>query len=365
VCRADLLDVRSRLAVLLLALVVAGCGGSENPRESASNTGATTETAPRPDPQRTRVDEILARLPPFDEPVSEEVDAYRRAMLQGFLGRCATSAGGAEKASFVAANTAVLDGLPAYPRSTRVSEYSIGHKDFNGCPEGLGPYTSYTTYRTYRLGGVHAKKVIDFYRPHLSDWTESSYTVCEQTFTRGEAYVAISACSDHIQLVARALPRVEIPAPPPLPPRPTGEQYPATPDDPATPDAEPTVYTVEPGSTCERSEARGPGGAVPTILPPPPGITARIEDVPSKPGWYPQSIVVEWSLGTVHGDCPPSELILSYPAVTAYTVHEAVHASSGTARMPLLDFVPRPKKLTAATVSVDGTRSRRVAVLIR
>jgi hypothetical protein len=362
--------VLSRIAVLMLVLIVAGCGGTDDPRDAASSTDTTTEpatTTQRPDPQRTRVDAILAELPPFDEPVSKEVDAYRRAMLGAFFGRCGTAAGGADEASFVRANNEILDGLPPYPGSKLGSEYSIGHKDSNGCPEGLGPYTSYTTYRTYGLRGVRAKKVIDFYRPHLSDWTPSSYTSCDQTFTRGEAYVAISACNDHIRLAVKALARVEIPPPPPLPPRPTGEQYPATPDDPAKPDAEPTVYTVGPGATCERGEAWGRDGAVSLILPPPPGITARIENVPYKKegASYPQSIVVEWSLGVVHGDCPPAELLLSYPAVTAYTIHEAVHARSGVTRMPLLDFAPRPKKLTAATISVDGTQSRRVAVLIR
>lgn len=59
------------------------------------------------------------------------------------------------------------------------------------------------------------------------------------------------------------------------------------------------------------------------------------------------------------------ELILSYPTFTAHTVHEAVHAKSGIARLPLLAVGPRPKLLRARVVSVDGHQSRQVAVLLR
>src|SRR5262245_33837025 len=64
-------------------------------------------------------------------------------------------------------------------------------------------------------------------------------------------------------------------------------------------------------------------------------------------------VVVHWSLGTVHGDCPPSSLLLSYHAATRRTLREPVHAASGAARIQWVGPEP-PRKLTALAVSVDG-----------
>ena len=91
------------------------------------------------------------------------------------------------------------------------------------------------------------------------------------------------------------------------------------------------------------------------IIPPPPGLGAEREG---------GKVVVRWTLGTVHGDCPPRELVLGY-APTASTIRQSVHTASVVTRMLLLDGVPPPKKITARAVSVDGTKSRAVAVLVR
>jgi hypothetical protein len=235
----------------------------------------------------------------------------------------------------------------------------------------LGPVLSYETYRRYRLPpSTQPSTVTDFYERSLSGWVKENRDTrpCDREFGRGDASLSLSSCGGALVLNAdhAAYAEKRLPPPPKLPPRPIGEQYPLTTDDPSTPDPDPTEYSVEPGTTCERSVASGREGPVPIIMPPPPGIKAKIVDEPYGSGaaTFDQSIDVEWSLGTIHGDCPPSELILSYPTTTAFTIHEPVHSSSGVVRMPLLDFVPRPKLLRATAVSVDGHRSRQVAVLL-
>jgi hypothetical protein len=46
-------------------------------------------------------------------------------------------------------------------------------------------------------------------------------------------------------------------------------------------------------------------------------------------------------------------------------IHQYVHTASVVTRMRLLDGVPPPTGITARAVSVDGTKSRAVAVLVR
>ena len=175
-----------------------------------------------------------------------------------------------KKKSFVTANRNVLDGVPAVAGAKLATEYSIGHRDNNGCLEATGPYTSYTTYRTFRLpAGTRASKVVAFYQRRLREqWTEAGGTTFERTFTRGEAYVAVRASDESLQLTARARGPVVIPPSPPPPPRPYGAQYPiATGYLDTTP--EPMSYELEPGETCERISS----GDVPSIIiPPTPGI---------------------------------------------------------------------------------------------
>ena len=171
-------------------------------------------------------------------------------------------------------------------------------------------------------------------------------------------YMAVSAAtatsesvtSTMLRLSVRARAPVERPPRAPLPARPFGAQYPIASKYLSTP--VPDVYETDPGETCERVV----GTDVPSIIvPPPPGVSAEIRG---------KQVVVRWSLGTVHGDCPPSELVLSY-ASPASTIHESVHTASGVTRMRLLDGAPPPKTVTARAVSVDRTKSRAVAVLVR
>ena len=344
-----------RLTVLvLLTLVAVGCNGSDDSAslESSPPTTSTTPSDRSSDRPPRTFEELMARLPPFDEPASPDVTAYRKATIDAFFARCLPGSGGADRASFVAANRRVLDSAKVFPGAAFVGEYSIGRRDSNGCPEGTGPVTYYTTYRHYRLPhGTKLETVWTHYERQFPNWLESAVGACEHAYGQGPAYVAVSACNSSLRVLVRARAPAEPPASPELPPRPFGAQYPPAPDYLATPLA--TSYESKPGESCERTT----GADVPSIIvPPPPGIRAEIEG---------KEVVVEWTLGTVHGDCPPSELILSYPAVTAHTIRESVHAGSGVTRMPLLESVPPPTKLTAVAVSVDGVESRRVSVLVR
>ena len=349
------------LILALFILATAACAGSDDKATTeATQPPTTTEAAPAPEntspdtdatPPRT-YRELMGRLPPFDEPASPEVAAWRKATISAFFGRCVSGRGGADKAVFVAANRKILNAAARFPGATLVAEYSIDQRDGNGCPEGTGPATYYTTYRTYRLpAGTKPAAVFVHYERTLAGWLESAATPCERAFGQGPGYVVVSACNGMLRLSAQARAPVKPTPPARPPPRPFGLQYPMAHDYLATP--EPTGDQSEPGETCERVS----GTDVPSIIiPPPPGVSAEIRG---------KEVVVQWDLGTVHGDCPPSELILSYPAMTAYTIHEPVHAASGVTRMPLLESVPRPTKLTAIAVSVDGVESRRVAVRIR
>jgi hypothetical protein len=128
-------------------------------------------------------------------------------------------------------------------------------------------------------------------------------------------------------------------------------QYPLVRNHSRTP--KPTAFESEPGATCERIR----GSEVPSIIiPPPPGVSAEVHG---------RQVVVQWTLGTVHGDCPPSALVLSVSAAPRSMTARPVHAASGLARLQLSEGAPRPKQLTASTLSVDGAQSRAVSVLVR
>ena len=339
------------------ALLTAGCAGSDDAVAPETTSQQTTiesspETAPAPEGAPARnYRKLMAQLPPFDEPASPEVAAWRKATFTASFDRCASSSGGAAKVSFVAANRSVLNSAAVFPGARFVAEASIAQRDGNGCPDGGGPATYYTTHRTYRLpAGTNPDRVFAHYERELYGWFEAEITACEHTYGQGPAYVAVSACNGVLRLSVRARAPFERPPPAPLPARPFGAQYPVA-SYLATP--EPNVYETDPGKTCERVL----GTDAPSIIvPPPPGVSAEIRG---------KQIVVRWSLGTVHGDCPPSDLILSYPAPTAYTIHQLVHTAAGATRMRLLDGVPPPRRITARAVSVDGTKSRAVAVLVR
>jgi len=359
------------LSAVVLVVLVAGCGGSDSGTTEATPTTTTTETSTdaAPDAPPRTFDEFMARLPPFDVPASPEVAAYREATIGGFFERCVPGKGGAEKKSFVTANRNVLDGVPAVAGAKLATEYSIGHRDNNGCLEATGPYTSYTTYMTFRLpAGTRASKVVAFYQRRLREqWTEAGGTTFERTFTRGEAYVAVRASDESLQLTARARGPVAIPPPPPPPPRPYGAQYPiATGYLDTTP--EPMSYELEPGETCERISS----GDVPSIIiPPTPGIRAefRNEMLQVGAGSFTQHVLVEWSFEQILGDCPPTRLHLTLvnpkPNMPPFSIPVDVRARSGTEKLPVIDSFREAYILRSAVESLDGSRSRSVAVLIR
>lgn len=343
------------IVVALCVLLAAGCSRSDDTvAGETTSQSTTTETTPPPDfsgPPRT-YREVMARLPPFDEPASPDVATWRKATISALFGRCSSSKGGADETTFVSANRQLLKETAVFPGARLVHESSIAQKDGNGCPEGLGPATSYVTHRSYRLPeGAKPEAVLGHYqREFYGSVAASSGAACERTFGLGPSYVVVSACSGVLRLSVRARAPVQPAAAAPGLPRPLGLQYPLVEDRLAT--RRPTAFDSEPGETCERIH----GSEVPSIIiPPAPGVRATIRG---------RELVVRWTLGTVHGDCPPSQLMLSSSTVTAHTIRVPVRAASGATRMPLLGSVARPTKLTAATVSVDGVESRRVSVLV-
>jgi len=334
------------LAIAVAVLALAGCSDSHD--STTADTSSTTETADGPHAYT----DLVAQLPPFDEPASPEVAAWRKATFTASFGRCASTGGGASKASFVAANRSVLNGAAVFPGARSVSEATVAQRDGNGCPDGSGPATYYTTHRTYRLpAGTSPSRVFAHYERELYGWFEAEITACEHTYGQGPAYVAVSACNGMLRLSVRARAPVERPPRAPLPARPFGAQYPIASKYLATP--EPNVYETDPGKTCERVLGTD---APSVIIPPPPGIRGEIED---------GKLVVHWALGTVHGDCPPSELVLGYPAHAAHAIRQTVHTASGVTRIRLPDGAPPPKAVTVRAVSIDRTKSRAVAVLVR
>jgi hypothetical protein len=379
--------MRRVVAILVLVGMLTGCAGSEDttttgttPTETVVSTGSTTTETP-PDvgtdaPPRT-FDEAMARLPPFDVPPSPEVAAYREAVIGGFFERCVPGKGGADEVAFVRANRKLLDRVGVFPGARFVSEFVADAHENNGCLEGMGPATSYTTDRNYRLpDGAKGPDVVRYYGRRLPGWTQAfAPGGCEQTFTRGGALLYVRACPQQqgsqvvtgpLRLSARALKSVTVPDPPKLPLRPFGAQYPVATGYLESP--EPTGYEVEPGTSCERIS----GGDVPSIIiPPAPGIRAELRNEPLKlgAGSFPQHVLVEWSFEQILGDCPPTELHLTLvnpnETMPPLSLPFDVHASSGTERLPVLDSFRDVAVLRASAESVDGARSRSVAILIR
>jgi hypothetical protein len=356
-----------RAVVLLLVAVVAGCGGSSDAEPQAVEETPETEgdTADLPPPRS--YEEVMARLPPLDVPASADVEAYRKSTIGAFFDRCVNARAVGLKARFVKANRAMLADVPVPAGARKTGEYSIDHGDGNGCPEGLGPPTYFTTYRSYSLpGGTRPAAVLEYYRSALRSFTPSGYTPCEQTFVRGDAYVAVSACNGTLRLTAKAMERVEPPPPSKPPPRPYGAQYPLVEDDVGIP--EPTSYEVESGESCERK----PGGDVPSIIiPPTPGIRAEWATEPLQLGasTLDEHVVVEWSFEKILGDCPPTLLYLTLPNPTPgnppFGIHVDVRARSGTEHLPVPESFREAYILWATAESIDGHRGRSVAILIR
>src|SRR5262245_53906397 len=173
------------LAVAFAALVLAGCGGSD---DDAVTTAATPPpvTTEEPDRPPRTYNELLARLPPLDEPASAEVDAYRRATIGALFERCLSRTAGPAGPPFLRANRTVFDLEPPPPGARLVAASSIEQRDGNGCPEGSGPPDYYTTERTYRLrAGMTAAAVFRHYERALRGWLElSGTTACDRRFVQ-------------------------------------------------------------------------------------------------------------------------------------------------------------------------------------
>jgi hypothetical protein len=165
----------------------------------------------------------------------------------------------------------------------------------------------------------------------------------------------VDVCAGTLRLEALGKAPIVAAAAERLPPRPFGLRYPPAANQ-ASP-AEPISGDVESGETCER----GVGIEVPSIiLPPPPGLLAELRG---------RTVVVDWSFQRILGDCPPKRIVMTIEGSTArvppYTANVDVHERSGTAELRLPAAFRDASMLRAATESVDGTRSRLVAVLIR
>jgi hypothetical protein len=336
------------LAIGVAALALAGCS---SPHDTTTEAAAPDADAPR------AYRELMAPLPPFDEPASAEVTAYRIASLGAEGRRCAPGTDSAVRAAFLRANAEVL-ALAGRVRGSRlVAERVVSHRDGNGCPAGTGPPTSFTTERTYRVpeGTTAADAFARYERVLHYGWLETSGTTsCERQFAQGAAYLAVNPCNGTLRLAALGRAPLVASRAVGLPPRPFGLQYPAAVGQPARPI--PTPDEVASGETCERRA----GVDVPSlIIPPTPGVRAGLHD---------DGIVVDWSFERVQGDCPPRRILLwvsSSKPGTPYAARIAVHDRAGTAEIRLPETRGTASVLRAATESVDGTRSRTVAVLIR
>jgi hypothetical protein len=338
----------------LCAGLATGCTGSDSTVVGDTTQATTTDTvAPDIDATSPRsYADVLARLPPFDEAASPEVAAWRKATIAAFFQRCLRRTGGAAKRSFVAANRGVLNDAARFPGAVFVRETSVAQRDGNGCPAETGPATSYTTSRTYRLPArTKPEAVLDHYQHAFYGWVAASSPVaCERTFGQGPAYVIVNACHGVLRVHVRARAPVQIGGGASLPPRPLGLQYPIV----ERHAGEPAAFESEPGATCERIR----GSEVPSIIiPPVPGISAEFRG---------DDLVVTWKLGLVHGDCPPSALAVTYGAAMRSTAVQPVHAASGVARIALGEQKgPHPARITVRALSVDGTLSRAVSVVVR
>jgi hypothetical protein len=256
------------------------------------------------------------------------------------------------------ANAEVLAFAGTVPGVGLVSQQAVPHGDGNGCPAGTGPPTSFTTDRVYRLPDrTTAEAVFAYYERVLHyGWLETSGAApCQRGFAQAAAYLLVDACAGTLKLEALGKAPVVAAAAERLPPRPFGLQYPAAKDQPSP--ADPTRDQVESGETCER----GVGLQAPSIiLPPPPGLRAELRG---------RMVEVDWSFERILGDCPPRRIVMSFassdPSGSPYTADVEVHQHSGTAELLLPAAFRDASVLRAATESVDGTRSRLVAVLIR
>jgi hypothetical protein len=338
------------LVLAVAALALTGC--SDSPDSTVGTTSTDEATAP------PAYRKLMAQLPPLDEPASAEVTAYRLATLGASSARCARRTGGARKLEFVRANAEVLAFAGTVRGARLVSQLAVPHLDGNGCPAGSGAPTYFTTDRTYRLPtGTTASDVFAYYERVLHyGWLETTGSApCNRTFSQAAAFLVVDTCEGTLRLEALGLAPVVSSAADRLPPRPFGLTYPAAADQPSP--AAPTTYEVTAGETCER----GVGVDVPSvILPPPPGIRASRRD---------GTLTVDWSFERVLGDCPPRRIALSVdgprPGLPPYTASVDVHEDAGTAELRLPDPLRDASVLRATTESVDGTRSRVVAVLIR
>jgi hypothetical protein len=338
------------LTIALALLVLAGCSDSHD----STPTETTVSDSDAPSAYRA----LMAQLPPLDEPASDEVTRYRIAVLEAESAGCAPGKGGAPRPAFVRANAEVL-ALAGTVRGARlVSARAVPHGDGNGCPAGSGPPTYFTTERVYRLpAGTSADAVFARYERVLHyGWLETTGTrPCERQFAQAAAYLTVEPCGGILRLAALGLAPVALARDAQLPPRPFGLQYPASADQASQ--AGPTPDEAESGETCERAAGRD----VPSIIvPPPPGVTAA---------WRERRIVVDWSFAHVQGDCPPRRVLLSVespdPGSAPYVRRVAVHEHAGTAELSVPGSFEDATVLRAATESVDGTRSRSVAVVIR
>jgi hypothetical protein len=186
-------------------------------------------------------------------------------------------------------------------------------------------------------------------------WLETSVRACERYFAQGAAYIAVDQCGALLELATLGRAPLVPTGTRRLPSRPFGLRYPAAVDQPSQ--TTPTSDEIASGETCERA----PGMDVPSlIVPPPPGLHAV-----ERKG----RLVVDWSFERIQGDCPPRRILLSVSSskrgASPYAARIDVHDRAGTTGIALPATLGTASVLRAATRSVDGTRSRTVAVLIR
>ena len=339
------------LTIVVAVIVLTGCSDSHDATAPDTSTNETT-VAGAPNAY-TR---LMAQLPPFDEPASPEVTAYRRATIGARAARCAESRG-ADRAAFVRANAKVLEQAGIVRRARLRSERAVGHRDGNGCPEDSGPRTYFTTNRTYGLPAGTAR-------------LPSSRTTRACSTTAGSRRAAPETASGRSR--GRRLPlrrRLH---------RPEAQAHGAGPHADANPRggaaASSPVRTQVPRRCGQvhvhrvalvrarvgRHMRARPSLDVPSIiLPPPPGVRAELRGA---------RIVVEWSFERILGDCPPTQIILSFASASsgkpAYVTRVAVRGHSGIAAISVPDAVRGPR-CSARRPSPSTGRSRTVAILIR
>jgi hypothetical protein len=77
--------------------------------------------------------------------------------------------GNADRSQHVAGNEALLRQVPVSPGARYLTAYTTESKDNNGCPEGLGPITSYSTTHVYALEAALSRSaVIQWYRSRFA-----------------------------------------------------------------------------------------------------------------------------------------------------------------------------------------------------